>query len=244
MTSTPQPTISDDLLIRRQQPPRPKRSCPYLSVQAPTEPTRVAPSASITSGTPTSASGTLDQYLVGEHFEAHIQKPMETVCSICIMAKGKPMRYRMRAPHGRHRCARTHGRHADEISDARAMERQSERYDLLGTDRERSAIGSGLMRLTRTPALAENSTWDYVQPEDSPASVIPISSKWVFKTKELHGAPRLWYQHIDEFLRSLGHCRYEYYDPNVYISFQDDAPPIILLPYDDDIGCFLRIEIE
>ena len=34
-------------------------------------------------------------------------------------------------------------------------------------------------------SLAENSTWDYVGLEDVPAGVTPISSKWVFKTKEL-----------------------------------------------------------
>jgi len=36
-------------------------------------------------------------------------------------------------------------------------------------------------------SLAENSTWDYVRLEDVPAGVISISSKWVFKTKELPG---------------------------------------------------------
>jgi len=36
-------------------------------------------------------------------------------------------------------------------------------------------------------SLAENSTWDYVRLEDVPAGVTPISSKWVFKTKELPG---------------------------------------------------------
>jgi len=36
-------------------------------------------------------------------------------------------------------------------------------------------------------SLAENSTWDYVGLEDVPAGVTPISSKWVFKTKELPG---------------------------------------------------------
>ena len=35
--------------------------------------------------------------------------------------------------------------------------------------------------------MAENSTWDYVGLEDVPAGVTPISSKWVFKTKELPG---------------------------------------------------------
>jgi len=35
--------------------------------------------------------------------------------------------------------------------------------------------------------LAENSTWDYVGLEEVPASVTPISSKWVFKTKKLPG---------------------------------------------------------
>jgi len=34
-------------------------------------------------------------------------------------------------------------------------------------------------------SLAENSTWDYVRLEDVPAGVTPISSKWVFRTKEL-----------------------------------------------------------
>jgi len=34
-------------------------------------------------------------------------------------------------------------------------------------------------------SLAEISTWDYIGLEDVPAGVIPISSKWVFKTKEL-----------------------------------------------------------
>jgi len=36
-------------------------------------------------------------------------------------------------------------------------------------------------------SLAENSTWDYVGLEDVLAGVTPISSKWVFKTKELPG---------------------------------------------------------
>jgi len=36
-------------------------------------------------------------------------------------------------------------------------------------------------------SLAEISTWDYVGLEDVPAGVTPISSKWVFKTKELPG---------------------------------------------------------
>ena len=36
-------------------------------------------------------------------------------------------------------------------------------------------------------SLAENSTWDYIGLEDVPAGVTPISSKWVFKTKELPG---------------------------------------------------------
>jgi len=36
-------------------------------------------------------------------------------------------------------------------------------------------------------SLAENSTWDYVGLEDVPAGVTPISSKWVFKIKELPG---------------------------------------------------------
>jgi len=36
-------------------------------------------------------------------------------------------------------------------------------------------------------SLAENSTGDYVGLEDVPAGVTPISSKWVFKTKELPG---------------------------------------------------------
>jgi len=36
-------------------------------------------------------------------------------------------------------------------------------------------------------SLAENSTWDYVGLKDVPAGVTPISSKWVFKTKELPG---------------------------------------------------------
>jgi len=34
-------------------------------------------------------------------------------------------------------------------------------------------------------SLAENSTWNYVRLEDVPAGVTPISSKWVFRTKEL-----------------------------------------------------------
>jgi len=37
-------------------------------------------------------------------------------------------------------------------------------------------------------SLAENSTWDYVGLEDVLADVTPISSKWVFKTKQLPGA--------------------------------------------------------
>jgi len=36
-------------------------------------------------------------------------------------------------------------------------------------------------------SLAEISTWDYIGLEDVPAGVMPISSKWVFKTKELLG---------------------------------------------------------
>jgi len=36
-------------------------------------------------------------------------------------------------------------------------------------------------------SLAENSTWDYVGLEDVPAGITPISSKWVFTTKELLG---------------------------------------------------------
>jgi len=36
-------------------------------------------------------------------------------------------------------------------------------------------------------SLAENLTWDYVRLEDVPAGVMPISSKWVFRTKELPG---------------------------------------------------------
>ena len=36
-------------------------------------------------------------------------------------------------------------------------------------------------------SLAENPTWNYIRLEDVPASVMPISSKWVFKTKELPG---------------------------------------------------------
>ena len=36
-------------------------------------------------------------------------------------------------------------------------------------------------------SLAENSTWDYVRLEDIPVGVTHISSKWVFKTKELPG---------------------------------------------------------
>jgi len=36
-------------------------------------------------------------------------------------------------------------------------------------------------------SLAENSTWDYIRLEDVPAGVTPISSKWVFRTKELPG---------------------------------------------------------
>jgi len=41
--------------------------------------------------------------------------------------------------------------------------------------------------------LAQNSTWDYVGLEDVPAGVTPISSKWVFKTKELPGGG-IWYK--------------------------------------------------
>ena len=36
-------------------------------------------------------------------------------------------------------------------------------------------------------SLAENSTWDYIGLEDIPVGIMPISSKWVFKTKELPG---------------------------------------------------------
>ena len=36
-------------------------------------------------------------------------------------------------------------------------------------------------------SLAENSTWDYVRLGDIPAGIIPLSSKWIFKTKELPG---------------------------------------------------------
>ena len=36
-------------------------------------------------------------------------------------------------------------------------------------------------------SLAVNSTWDYIGLEDVPAGIMSISSKWVFKTKELPG---------------------------------------------------------
>ena len=35
--------------------------------------------------------------------------------------------------------------------------------------------------------LHSNYTWDYIRPEDVPANVNPISSRWVFKTKQLPG---------------------------------------------------------
>jgi len=36
-------------------------------------------------------------------------------------------------------------------------------------------------------SLHSNDTWDYIKPEDIPVGVKPISSKWVFKTKQLPG---------------------------------------------------------
>jgi len=36
-------------------------------------------------------------------------------------------------------------------------------------------------------SLHSNYTWDYIRPEDVPSGVKPISSKWVFKTKQLSG---------------------------------------------------------
>ena len=65
----------------------------------------------------------------------------------------------------------------------------------------------------------------------------PVGGPWVCKLrKSLYGlkqAPRLWYEHIDNFLRSLGLLRSEY-DPNVYISAAG-LIPLILLLYVDDI---------
>jgi len=60
---------------------------------------------------------------------------------------------------------------------------------------------------------------------------------WVCKLcKSLYGlkqAPRLWYEHIENFMRSLGLLRSEY-DPNVYISAAG-LILLILLLYVDDI---------
>jgi hypothetical protein len=68
----------------------------------------------------------------------------------------------------------------------------------------------------------------------------PAGGPWVCKLrKSLYGlkqAPRLWYEHIDNFLRSLGLLRSEY-DPNVYISAAG-LIPLILLLYVDDILLF------
>ena len=36
-------------------------------------------------------------------------------------------------------------------------------------------------------SLHSNYTWDYIRPEDVPAEVNPISSRWVFKTKQFPG---------------------------------------------------------
>ena len=64
----------------------------------------------------------------------------------------------------------------------------------------------------------------------------PAGGPWVCKLrKSLYGlkqAPRLWYEHIDNFLRSLGLLRSEY-DPNVYISAAGLIPLILLLYVDD-----------
>ena len=61
----------------------------------------------------------------------------------------------------------------------------------------------------------------------------PAGGPWVCKLrKSLYGlkqAPRLWYEHIDNFLRSLGLLRSEYYDPNVYSSAVRLIPLSILL---------------
>jgi len=68
----------------------------------------------------------------------------------------------------------------------------------------------------------------------------PAGGPWVCKLrKSLYGlkqAPRLWYEHIDNFLRSLGLLRSEY-NPNVYISAAG-LIPLILLLYVDDILLF------
>ena len=68
----------------------------------------------------------------------------------------------------------------------------------------------------------------------------PAGGPWVCKLRKsvygLKQAPRLWYEHIDNFLRSLGLLRSEY-DPNVYIS-ATGLIPLILLHYVDDILLF------
>jgi len=68
----------------------------------------------------------------------------------------------------------------------------------------------------------------------------PVGGPWVCKLrKSLYGlkqAPRLWYEHINNFLRSLGLLR-SGYDPNVYIS-ATGLIPLILLLYVDDILLF------
>jgi len=65
---------------------------------------------------------------------------------------------------------------------------------------------------------------------------VPAGGPWVCKLrKSLYGlkqAPRLWYEHIDNFLRSLGLLRSEY-DPNIYISAIGLIPLILLLNNDD-----------
>ena len=68
----------------------------------------------------------------------------------------------------------------------------------------------------------------------------PASGPWVCKLRKslcgLKQTPRLWYEHIDNFLRSLGLLRSEY-DSNVYISAAG-LIPLILLLYINDILLF------
>jgi len=68
----------------------------------------------------------------------------------------------------------------------------------------------------------------------------PEGGSWVYKLrKSLYGlkqAPRLWYEHVDNLLRSLGLLRFER-EPNIYISAAG-LKPLIHLLYVDGILLF------